>query len=87
MRRQGSEPGAVEHAADAPALGRALLVPDIACLSDNLRCCFQARPAALGELPTGALAACEACARRRAAAQVLWCQKLGQLCIRLRLSA
>jgi hypothetical protein len=55
----------MEHAADAPALGRALLVPDIACLSDNLRCCFQAWPAALGELSMGALAACEACTRRR----------------------
>ncbi len=76
----------MEHAADAPALGRALLVPDIACLSDNLRCCFQAWPAALGELSMGALAACEACTRRRGSRAVLWCQKLGQLCRRLRLS-
>ncbi|KAK9839205.1 hypothetical protein WJX81_001213 [Elliptochloris bilobata] len=39
----GSKHAPVEYVAEAPVLGRALLVPDIASLSENLRCCFQAR--------------------------------------------
>ena len=43
-RAQGSKHAPLEYVPDAPVLGRALLVPDIAALSSNLRCCFQARP-------------------------------------------
>ena len=48
---QGSTHAPLEYVADAPALGRALLVPDIGALSSNPRCCLQARLPSQWQLP------------------------------------
>lgn len=61
-RAQGSKHAPLVYVADAPVLGRALLVPDIGALSNNLRCCFQARP--LGPCKAARQPSCRLCCQR-----------------------